>query len=127
MIIGTHILLYSKSPEADRAFFSDVLKFRTVDVGGGWLIFGLPPAELGIHPIDEGEDREQAHGGRNLVGAVIYLMCDDLKDTVASLKAKNVSCSEIGEEDWGIHTSIILPSGTEIGLYQPKHRLAIKS
>jgi hypothetical protein len=126
MIIGSHVLLYSKQPEADRAFFRDVLKFHFVEVGGGWLIFGLPPAEMGIHPIDEGERRDQAHGGRHLLGAVLYLMCNDLKGMVASLKAKNVACSEIGEEQWGIHTSIILPSGSEVGLYQPKHPLAIK-
>lgn len=127
MIIGSHVLLYSKNPDADRAFFRDILKFHGVDVGEGWLIFALPPAEMGIHPIDKGERRDQAHAGRQLLGAVLYLMCDDLKATVAMLKAKNVSCSDIEEEEWGIHTSIILPSGSEIGLYQPKHTLAIKS
>jgi catechol 2,3-dioxygenase-like lactoylglutathione lyase family enzyme len=127
MIIGTHVLLYSDHPEADRAFFRDVLRFHNVDAGEGWLIFGLPPAELGIHPTDEGEHRHQFHGGHHLLGSVLYLMCDDLKAMVASLRAKNVSCSEIGEERWGIHTIIILPSGSELGLYQPKHPLAIKS
>ena len=126
MIIGSHLLLYSDHPEADHAFFRDVLNLRTVDLGHGWLIFGLPPAELGIHPIEEREQRSQGHGGHRLLGAVLYLMCDDLKATVASLKSKNVACSEIAEEEWGIHTSIILPSGSEVGLYQPKHQLAIE-
>jgi hypothetical protein len=127
MIIGSHILFYSAYPEADRAFFRDVLKLRTVDVGEGWLIFALPPAEAGIHPIEEGERRHQFHGGRKLLGAVLYLMCDDLTRTVASLRTNNVACSEVHEESWGIHTSIILPSGSEIGLYQPKHALAIET
>jgi catechol 2,3-dioxygenase-like lactoylglutathione lyase family enzyme len=126
MIIGSHILLYSAHPEADRAFFRDVLNLHFVDAGGGWLIFGLPPAEMGIHPMENGDDRRQLHGGRHLLGAVLYLMCDDLQATITSLKAKNIPCSAIDEEDWGRSTSIILPSGSEIGLYQPKHELAIK-
>ncbi len=127
MINGTHVLFYSDHPEEDRTFFRDVLKFRTVDVGHGWLIFGLPPAEAGVHPTEPGDDRRQSHGDRQLLGAVVYLMCDDLKATIASLKGKKVSCSEIHEEDWGISTTIILPSGSEIGLYQPKHQTAIKT
>jgi hypothetical protein len=127
MIIGSHILLYSDQPEADRAFFRDVLNLHAVDAGGGWLIFGLPPAELGIHPTEQGRDRRQAHAGRKLLGAVVYLICDDLQATIISLKAKNVACSTIAEENWGIHTSIILPSGSEIGLYRPKHPVAFKS
>jgi hypothetical protein len=127
MIIGSHILLYSDHPEADRAFFRDVLKLRTVDVGHGWLIFGLPPAEAGIHPTEPDDDRRQLHGDRRLLGAVLYLMCDDLKATIAFLKTKNVSCSATHEENWGISTTIILPSGSEIGLYQPKHPMAIKA
>jgi hypothetical protein len=126
MINGSHVLLYSDSPEADRNFFQDVLNFSAVDAGGGWLIFALPPAELGIHPTEADTDRRQEHGGRRLLGAVLYLMCDDLRATIASLKAKKVSCSAIEEEQWGIHTSIILPSGSEIGLYQPKHPVAYK-
>src|SRR5689334_617128 len=103
MIIGSHLLLYSDHPEADRAFFRDVLNFKTVNLGHGWLIFGLPPAELGIHPIEENEQRTQVHGGRRLLGAVLYLLCNDLQATITSLKKKNVACSEIAEEEWGIH------------------------
>ncbi len=122
MINGAHVLLYSDDPEADRAFFRDVLKFRSVDVGRGWLIFALPPAEAALHPSSG--DNRQLHGGRSLLGAALYLMCDDLHSLVESLKAKNVSCTEIGEEQWGIKTTIRLPSGGEIGLYQPKHQTA---
>ena len=122
-ITGAHLLLYSKDPDADRAFFRDVLGFPAVDAGGGWLIFGLPPAEAGIHP-SEGE-RRQLHGGRQLLTSVLYLMCDNLPALIKSLEAKNVSCSPVEEEDWGIKTTIQLPSGGEIGLYQPTHPTAL--
>jgi catechol 2,3-dioxygenase-like lactoylglutathione lyase family enzyme len=118
-ITGAHILFYSDNPEADRAFFRDILGLRSVDAGGGWLIFALPPAEAGIHPSDG--DRSQLHGGRQLLGAVLYLMCDDLTSLMKSLQARNVACSPVEEADWGIKTAIQLPSGGEIGLYQPTH------
>lgn len=122
-IIGAHVLLYSDNPEADRAFFRDILGFRAVDAGGGWLIFALPPAEAGIHPSDG--DTGRRHGGRQLLDSVLYLMCDDLPALVTSLQAKGVSCSPVEEEDWGIKTTIQLPSHGEIGLYQPTHPTAI--
>jgi catechol 2,3-dioxygenase-like lactoylglutathione lyase family enzyme len=122
-IIGAHVLLYSDNPEADRAFFRDILGFAAVDAGGGWLIFALPPAEAGIHPSD-GESR-QLHGGRRLLGSVLYLMCDDLPALMKSLNDKGVSCSAVEEERWGIKTTIKLPSGGEIGLYQPTHPTAL--
>jgi hypothetical protein len=124
MINGAHILLYSDQPEADRAFFRDILNLGAVDSGGGWLIFALPPAEAGIHPTDGGDTR-QLHGGRPLLGAVLYLMCDDIHSTVKSFQAKKVTCSPLEKEDWGIKTTILLPSGGEIGLYQPTHPTAI--
>ena len=123
MINGTHILLYSNDPEADREFFRDVLNFPAVDAGGGWLIFGLPPGEVGIHPADH--VKKQSHAGRDLAVAVIYLMCDDLKATIKSLESKKVACSPIEEEAWGRKTTLRLPSGSEIGLYQPAHPTAI--
>ena len=122
MINGAHFLLYSKNPEADRAFFNDVLEFRSVDVGRGWLIFALPPAELAIHPIDE--DAPQLRADGEVIGAALYLMCDDLDSTMKSLESKDVLCSEINEAPWGIVTTFRLPSGGEIGLYQPKHPTA---
>lgn len=123
MIIGTHFLLYSKDPEADRAFFRDILERPFVDAGEGWLIFGMSPAEAGIHPV-EGEF-SQSHAGHNLLGAVLHLMCNYLDAFIASLKAKNVQCSEIETAPWGVKTTIPLPSGGEIGLYQPRHPTAL--
>jgi catechol 2,3-dioxygenase-like lactoylglutathione lyase family enzyme len=123
MITGTHILIYTSNPEADRAFFRDVLDFRAVEVGGGWLIFAMPPAEAAFHPSN-GEFTQQ-HAGHDLLGAHVYLMCDNLRDTVKALAAKQVRCTEISEEAWGIKTTIALPSGGEIGLYQPTHQTAI--
>ena len=84
--------------------------------GGGWLIFALPPAEVGIHPSDG--EKGQSHGGRKLLGSVLYLMCDNLPALMKSLQTKGVTCSPAEEEDWGIKTTIQLPSGGEIGLYQ---------
>jgi hypothetical protein len=123
MVNGVHILVYSTNPEADRAFFRDVLRFASVDVGGGWLIFALPPAEAAFHPI--GDNAGQQHAGHQLLGSVVYLMCDDLRATIASLAAKNVHCTDINEERWGTKTTIPLPSGGEIGLYQPSHATAL--
>jgi catechol 2,3-dioxygenase-like lactoylglutathione lyase family enzyme len=122
MIIGAHVLLYSKNAEADRAFFRDVLGFPFVDVGGGWLIFRLPPAETAVHPL-EGEF-VQRHACHELMGSVLYLMCDDLDGYIATLSKKNVRCTEVERERWGIRTTIPLPSGGEIGLYQPTHKTA---
>lgn len=123
MITGAHVLLYSKKPEVDRAFFRDVLGFRWVDVGGGWLIFKLPPTEVAVHPANGAADK--VHGGHTLLGAVLYLMCDDLKATIKSLKGKKVKCTETSKERWGIKTTVRLPSGGEIGLYQPSHETAL--
>jgi catechol 2,3-dioxygenase-like lactoylglutathione lyase family enzyme len=122
MINGAHILFYTADPAADRAFFRDVLGFRSVDVGSGWLIFALPPAEAAFHPM--GDTPGQIHGGHQLLGAAVYLMCDDLQATVNELAAKNVRCTEIETENWGIKTTVPLPSGGEVGLYQPAHQTA---
>jgi len=123
MITGAHFLLYSKDPGADRAFFRDVLGFRSVDVGEGWLIFALPPAEMGVHP-SEGTF-VQHHAEQELAGMVLYLMCDNLQEMMNSLEAKNVKCTAIEQAPWGVKTTIPLPSGAQIGLYQPRHRTAI--
>lgn len=122
MIFGAHVLLYSNNPEADRAFFRDVLNLTWVDVGGGWLIFALPPSEIAVHPSDG--TFTQAHAGHAMLGALVYLMCDDLDATIAELKAKKVVCGKVDREPWGITTSIRLPSGGEVGLYQPLHQTA---
>ena len=121
MIIGAHVLLYSRDPEADRAFFRDVLGFPHVDVGHGWLIFKLPPGETAVHPVDD-DDTEQTHAGHRLLGAVLYLMCDDLEATLSDLKSKHVQVSDVSEQRWGMLASLILPGGGKIGIYEPKHR-----
>jgi catechol 2,3-dioxygenase-like lactoylglutathione lyase family enzyme len=112
MITGAHVILFSTDPDADREFFRDILKFPNVDAGDGWLIFALPPAEVAVHPADENTSRE------------LYLLCDDLRATMEALKRRNVRCSKPVERDWGTITSITLPGGGELGLYQPKHPLA---
>ncbi len=112
VITGVHALIYSKEAEKVRTIFRDVLKFPNVDVGHGWLIFALPPAEAAVHPT-EGEGYHE-----------LYLMCDDVHKTVEELKTKGVSTSRpITDAGWGLVTSLQLPGGDEIGLYQPKHPL----
>jgi hypothetical protein len=123
MINGAHVLLYSEKPVADRAFFRDVLGFRSLDVGGGWLIFKLPPAEVAVHPTDA--NAAQLHGGHHLLSSVLYFMCDDLQAQIKILEAKNVGCTEVTQERWGFKTTIRLPSGGEVGLYQPTHPTAL--
>ena len=124
MIFGTHLLLYSREPEADRAFFRDVLGFANVDSGGGWLIFALPPAEMGIHPAEE--NLTQAHAGHELATATLYLMCEDLAGTLAELTAKGVAHSEPRKAEWGVASSIRLPGGSNLGIYEARHEMAVK-
>jgi catechol 2,3-dioxygenase-like lactoylglutathione lyase family enzyme len=112
MISGAHVVLYSTNVQADRKFFRDVLKFPFVDAGDGWLIFALPPTELAVHPSKKGDPNG------------FFLMCDDLKATIKALKQKRVKCSNSNEQQWGTVSTVTLPSGKEIGLYQPKHKLA---
>jgi len=109
MITGGHVVIYSKDSEADRAFFRDVLGFRAVDAGQGWLIFALPAAEAAFHPADANNRHE------------LYLMCDDLKAEMTRLERKGVRFGAVSEEQWGIRTSLRLPGGGEIGFYQPRH------
>ena len=123
MVIGAHFLLYSKNADADRAFLRDVLEFRSVDAGHGWLIFALPPSEIAVHP--GGDDFVQLHADHSMLGCLLYLMCDDLAATIQSLDAKGVKCTEVTEAPWGKKTTIPMPSGGEIGLYQPSHPMAI--
>lgn len=119
MITGAHFLLYSKDADADRQFLRDVLGFRGVDAGEGWLILALPPAEIAVHPSSE--NFVQRHAEHELLGSVLYLMCDDLASSTKALEQKGVTTTEVETADWGIKTTIRLPSGGEIGLYQPTH------
>ena len=109
MINGAHSIIYSTRPEEDRAFFRDVLGLTHVDVGHGWLIFGLPPAEIAVHPADRNGAQE------------LYLMCDDVDALVRKLAARGIACGEIQAQPWGRLTHITLPSGSELGVYQPRH------
>jgi catechol 2,3-dioxygenase-like lactoylglutathione lyase family enzyme len=113
MIFGAHAIVYSKDATADRAFFREILGFSSVDAGHGWLIFALPPAEVAVHPSEENDRPE------------LYFMCDDLKTETSALAEKGVRCSEVQEARWGSITRIRLPGGGEVGLYQPKHPLAL--
>jgi predicted enzyme related to lactoylglutathione lyase len=114
MIIGTHAIIFNPDADSVRAFFRDTLGFKSVDAGGGWLIFALPPAELGIHPIENGGHHE------------LYLMCDDIQQTVAELTAKGVEFSSgITDARFGLLTTFKIPGGAELSLYQPKHPTAI--
>ena len=113
MIIGVHALMYAPDAERVRAFLRDVLDLPAVDAGHGWLIFGLPPAELGIHP-GEGEARHELH-----------LMCDDLDATIADLARKGVAVGPVREAPYGRVTSITVPGGGELGLYQATHPTAL--
>jgi hypothetical protein len=123
VITGAHFLLYTTNPEADRAFLRDVIGLRAVDSGHGWLILALPPAELGVHPSER--LFAQRHAERDLAGAVLYLMCDDLPTEVEQLRARGVECDPIAQAPWGSFTALPLPSGGHIGLYQPTHPTAI--
>jgi len=109
MIIGAHSIIYSKNADADRAFLRDVLKLSNVDVGGGWLIFGLPPAEVAVHPAEENDIHE------------FYLMCDDVETLIADMKKRNVECTPVNHMPWGALTQITLPGGGKLGIYQPRH------
>jgi catechol 2,3-dioxygenase-like lactoylglutathione lyase family enzyme len=110
MIDGLHAVLFTRDADALRGFLRDVLELPSIDAGGGWDIFGLPPAEIAAHPAD-------ASGG-----AEVYLMTSDLEATVAQLAAKGVELARpVSDEGWGLFTAIALPGGGELGLYEPRH------
>ncbi len=109
MINGAHSIIYSVDPEADREFFRDVLNLPNIDIGGGWLIFGLPPAEVAFHPADTNGKHE------------FYLMCPDIEELVSRMSEQHVPCTAIQEERWGRLVDITLPGGGSVGIYQPRH------
>lgn len=110
MITGTHAIIYNKDAQALRDFFRDVLQFDSVDAGGGWPIFALPPAELGVHPTEGAGSHE------------LYLLCDDIDTTVKELEAKGVEfVRPIEDAGWGLMTAMRIPGGSELGLYEPRH------
>ena len=109
MIIGAHSIIYSTSPERDRALLRDVFKLPHVDVGAGWLIFGLPPAEVAVHPSEKNDVHE------------LYLMCDDAEAFVAAMRKRGIACGPVHSESWGLLTHVTLPGGGKLGVYQPRH------
>jgi predicted enzyme related to lactoylglutathione lyase len=114
VIIGAHVVIYTKDPEADRAFFRDVLGFSFVDAGDGWLIFAMPPLEAAFHDSSKNDQHE------------LYLMCDNLAATLKTLKAKKVKVSKVSEQRWGKLATLTLPGGGKLGVYQPKHPSPLK-
>jgi predicted enzyme related to lactoylglutathione lyase len=107
-----HAIVFSPAAEKVRAFFSDVLDLPSADAGGGWLIFALPPAELAVHPADDGGHHE------------LYLMCDDIHATLAELRDKGVDVArDVSDQGWGLLAAIRLPDGSEFPIYQPRHPL----
>ena len=109
MITGAHAIMFSKDADADRAFFRDVLKLTHVDAGDGWLIFGLPPSEVAVHPADENGAHE------------LYLLCDDIEAFVADMARRGVATAPVTEQGWGLLTRLTLPGGGELGVYEPRH------
>jgi catechol 2,3-dioxygenase-like lactoylglutathione lyase family enzyme len=115
VITAGHVVISSRDAEADRTFFRDVLGFGSVDAGDGWLIFALPPSEAAFHPSDQNNIHE------------FYLMCDDLEVTMNELAKHDVTFGATLETSWGVRTTLQLPGGGELGLYQPKHPMAVSS
>src|SRR5262249_51792920 len=108
MITGAHSIIYSRNADADRAFLKDVLGFPHVDVGGGWLIFGLPPGEVAVHPA--GEDSNELH-----------LMTAAVAALIAAMQARGHACDAVSQQPWGLLTSVTMPGGSKLGIYQPRH------
>ena len=109
MITGTHSVIYSSNPEADRNFFKKILKFPNVDIGHGWLIFGLPPSEIAIHPSNGSESHE------------FFLMCSDINLFIKEMSKHKINCSPIENQRWGNLVYLTLPGGGKLGVYEPKH------
>jgi hypothetical protein len=110
MIIGAHSVIYSTDSEADHRILRDILRLPTVDGGGGYLIFGLPPAEASVHPASKDDVRQE-----------LYLLCDNIDTFIADMRQRSVPCDPVKDEGWGLLTRVTLPGGGRFGLYQPQH------
>ena len=109
MIIGAHIMLHSTNDKADMAFLTDVLKLQSINAGGGYMIYGIPPAEMSIH----GSDRNDVHK--------LYLMCEDIAAFTGDMTRHHIAFSTPIRQSWGTATEITLPGGGRLGVYQPRH------
>ncbi len=109
MITGAHSIIYSKKPDKDRDFLLNVLKLPSVDVGGGWLIFGLPPSEVAVHPSSKNNLHE------------FYLMCDDIESFTKEMGKQKINCSAVKDHGWGLLSQLTLPGGGKLSVYQPRH------
>ncbi|HYI12496.1 MAG TPA: extradiol dioxygenase [Thermoanaerobaculia bacterium] len=109
MINGAHVIIYSTNAEADRVFLRDVLALPNVDAGEGWLIFGLPPSEVAVHPGAENDSHE------------LYFMCENVEQFVGRMKEHSVECGEVHDHGWGLLAQVTLPGGGKLGVYQPRH------
>jgi len=112
MITGMHAVIYTQDAEADRSFFRDVLGFSSVDAGDGWLIFAAPPTEVACHPAESNGKQE------------LYLMCDDVHAEIARLSKRGIRCGSVSDEGWGLLSTVRLPGGGDLGLYEPHHATA---
>lgn len=109
MINGAHAVIYSKHPEADRAFLRDIIGLPHVDVGSGWLIFALPESEVAVHPSDGPERHE------------MYFMCENVRAFTSAMQAQKIACDPVQDEGWGLLTHLSLPGGGKLGVYEPRH------
>jgi catechol 2,3-dioxygenase-like lactoylglutathione lyase family enzyme len=109
VITGAHVVIFSTDPDADRAFLRDVLDLPNVDAGDGWLIFGLPPAEVAVHPSDENDVHR------------FYLMCADIEALVAEMARQGIETGPVQDEGWGLLSQLTLPGGGKLGVYQARH------
>lgn len=115
MITGVHALVFSRNARAVQQFFADVLQWRSVDAGDGWPIFAAPPTELAVHPSETEPEHE------------LYLICDDIEAMIARLAERGVQTEPVAERGWGLVTTILLPGGERLGLYEPRHLSPLSS
>jgi hypothetical protein len=109
MITGAHSIIYSSNAEADRDFLKNILRFSNVDIGHGWLIFGLPPSEIAVHPSTESGLYE------------FYLLCDDIHSFIKEMRENKIICTDVESQRWGLLTFLTLPGGGKLGVYEPSH------
>lgn len=116
MITGMHVILYSRHAEKVRQFLGDVLDLRSVDAGEGWPIFAAPPTEIAVHPTESQPEHE------------VFLMCDDVNATVARLAQRGIQTEgPVSDRSWGLSTTLVLPGGERVGLYEPRHQSPLRA